>query len=188
VLDNSQYQACVVRDGASYEATSWAALCREARASALPGVRDFARFAAARGVTLYYVSNRDHTLAEASLANLRAEGFPVASDAVFLGRGAPTPGCEPRGGDKSCRRRSIGKDHRILMLFGDQIGDFVGGFANTLPDRAAAIEPYRDWFGERWFLLPNPTYGSWEPAAFGNARDAGPDARRAAKRAVLRTR
>lgn len=187
VLDNSPYQARLVRDGESFNQASWAEWCREARAEALPGARDFARFAAEHDVTVYYISNRDHDLAAATLANLRAEGFPVASDAVFLGRGAATPGCVPRGSDKTCRRQLVAQDHRILMLFGDQIGDFAGDFTNTPQGREDAITTHRDWFGERWFLLPNPTYGSWEPAVFGNDWSAPPDQRRRAKRDALRT-
>lgn len=187
VLDNSPYQARLVRDGKSFDQASWAEWCHEARAAALPGAREFARFAAEHDVTMYYLSNRDHDLAAATLANLRAEGFPVADETVFLGRGAATPGCVSQGGDKTCRRQLVAQDHRILMLFGDQIGDFVGGFTNTPEGRKAAIAAYRDWFGERWFLLPNPTYGSWEPAVFGNDWSAPADERRRAKRAALRT-
>ena len=40
---------------------------------------------------------------------------------------------------------------------------------------------YEDWFGERWFMLPNPTYGSWEPATFNNDWKQPAGARRAAK-------
>ncbi len=187
VLDNSPYQARLVRDGKSFDQASWAEWCHEARAAALPGAREFARFAAEHDVTMYYLSNRDHDLAAATLANLRAEGFPVADETVFLGRGAATPGCVSQGGDKTCRRQLVAQDHRILMLFGDQIGDFVGGFTNTPEGRKAAVAAYRDWFGERWFLLPNPTYGSWEPAVFGNDWSAPADERRRAKRAALRT-
>lgn len=187
VLDNSPYQARLVRDGKSFDQASWAEWCHEARAAALPGAREFARFAAEHDVTMYYLSNRDHDLAAATLANLRAEGFPVADETVFLGRGAATPGCVSQGGDKTCRRQLVAQDHRVLMLFGDQIGDFVGGFANTPEGRKAAVAAYRDWFGERWFLLPNPTYGSWEPAVFDNDWSAPADERRRAKRAALRT-
>lgn len=187
VLDNSPYQARLVRDGRSFDQASWAEWCREARAEALPGALEFARFAAEHDVTLYYLSNRDQDLAAATLANLRAEGFPVADETVFLGRGAATPGCVAQGGDKTCRRQLVARDHRILMLFGDQIGDFVGGFTNTSRGREAAVSAYRSWFGERWFLLPNPTYGSWEPAAFGNDGSASPEQRRRAKRDALRT-
>jgi acid phosphatase len=71
------------------------------------------------------------------------------------------------------------------MQFGDQIGDFVQVTANTREGRDALYAEYNDWFGERWFMLPNPTYGSWEPALFNNAWDQPREARRQAKRDAL---
>ena len=59
--------------------------------------------------------------------------------------------------------------------------------ANTHAGRAAAVEPYAGWFGERWFVLPNPTYGSWEPALFNNDWTLPRARRDAAKRGALRT-
>jgi predicted secreted acid phosphatase len=73
----------------------------------------------------------------------------------------------------------------VLMQFGDQLGDFAEVVANTPDARAALMDTHRDWFGERWWLLPNPTYGSWEPAVFNNAWDQPREARRQAKRAAL---
>ena len=95
-------------------------------------------------------------------------GFPVADDTVFLGLGTILPGCEQFGSDKQCRRRLIGRTHRVLMQVGDQIGDFVEVVANTNEGRAEAMAPYLEWIGERWWPLPNPNYGSWEPAQFNN--------------------
>ncbi len=57
----------------------------EKKAKPLPGVVDFARAANAKGVTLVYISNRAVHLKEATLANLRSAGLPVADDSVFLG-------------------------------------------------------------------------------------------------------
>ena len=71
------------------------------------------------------------------------------------------------------------------MQFGDQLGDFVDIAANTPDGRRAAIEPYLGWIGERWFVLPNPTYGSWESALIGNDWSQPPVARRAAKIGAL---
>lgn len=48
-------------------------------------------------------------------------------------------------------------------------GDFVQVIANTPSARAELVSCYTNWFGERWFMLPNPSYGSWEPALFNNA-------------------
>ena len=170
MLDNTPYQARLVRDGASYDEFTWAQWCREERAQAVPGALEFARYAAERGVTVFYLSNRARDLNTVTLANLRKLGFPIADrDDVFLGLGTVVPGCEQNGSEKGCRRRLVAREHRVLMQFGDQIGDFVDVLANTPAGRRQAVEPYLGWVGERWFVLPNPTYGSWEPALFNNA-------------------
>lgn len=168
VLDNSPYQARLVANGKEYDEFTWSEWCREKRAKPLPGALEFAQAAAKRGVTVFYLSNRAQDLNAATLENLRADGFPVESDKAFLGLGTVVDGCEQNGSEKGCRRELVGRTHRVLMQFGDQIGDFVDVDANTLDGRRAAVEPYAGWIGERWFVLPNPTYGSWEPALFNN--------------------
>lgn len=169
VLDNSPYQARLVRDGGSYNEVTWDAWVREEKARPVPGALEFAQAAAARGVTIFYVSNRAAHLNEATVANLRAVGFPIESEAQFLGLGFFVEGCEQQGSEKGCRRQHVGRTHRVLMQFGDQIGDMVTIEANNPAGRKAALEPYLGWFGERWWVLPNPSYGSWEPALFNNA-------------------
>ena len=72
VLDNSPYQARLVRDGKEYDELSWDQWVAEKKAKAIPGVVDFARAANEKGVTLLYISNRAVHLKEATLANLRA--------------------------------------------------------------------------------------------------------------------
>lgn len=185
VLDNSPYQARLVRDGLEYDEVTWAGWVAEKQAKAVPGVVDFAKAAEARGVTLLYLSNRAQHLQAATLANLRAEGLPVKDDSVFLGLGTFVAGCEQNGSEKLCRRRLAGRQYRVLMQFGDQLGDFAEVVANTQDARAGLLEAHRDWFGERWWMLPNPTYGSWEPALFNNAWDRPREARRQAKREAL---
>ena len=185
VLDNSPYQARLVRDGAEYNEVTWDAWVAEKKARPLPGVVDFARAATAKGVTLLYISNRAEHLQAATIANLEAVGLPVASEDVFLGLGTFVEGCEQNGSEKLCRRRLAGQQYRVLMQFGDQLGDFAEITANTPEARAALYEEHRDWFGERWWMLPNPTYGSWEPAVFNNDFKQPREARRAAKRAAL---
>ena len=185
VLDNSPYQARLLRDGAQYNEVTWAAWVAEKKARPVPGVVDFARAATAKGITILYVSNRAEHLQAATLANLRSAGLPVADDSVFLGLGTFVEGCEQHGSEKNCRRQLAGRKYRVLMQFGDQLGDFVQVVANTRDGRAQLQDEYADWFGERWWMLPNPTYGSWEPALFNNAWDQPREARRASKRAAL---
>lgn len=185
VLDNSPYQARLVANGLEYDEVTWDQWVAEKKARPVPGVLEFARAAEAKGVTVLYLSNRAVHLKEATLANLRAVGLPVKDDSVFLGLGTHVEGCEQNGSEKLCRRRLAGREYRVLMQFGDQLGDFVEITANTPEARAALLDEYDDWFGERWWMLANPTYGSWEPAVFNNAWSEPREARRAAKRTAL---
>ena len=187
VLDNSPYQARLVRQGTHYDEFTWAEWCREETAHAVPGAVEFVRYAASKGVTVFYLSNRAMDLRDATLSNLRKVGFPVAqTDNVFLGLGTFVTGCEQNGSEKGCRRELISRTHRVLMQVGDQIGDFVDVLANTPQGRREAVAPYLDWVGERWFVLPNPTYGSWEPALFNNSWSLPAAERRKAKHDALR--
>lgn len=186
VLDNSPYQARLIHDNREYSDPAWDLWVAEKKARAVPGAVDFARAASARGVTVFYLSNRAVHLNAATLANLKAVGMPVAGGDVFLGLGTVLPGCEQNGSEKNCRRRLVGRNYRVLMQFGDQLGDFVQVVANTPADRAHLVDAYGDWFGERWWMLPNPSYGGWEPALFNNAWDLPRSARRQHKRAALR--
>jgi len=185
VLDNSPYQARLVAAGSEYDEAQWDAWVREQKATALPGVVEFAKAAKARGVALFFISNRAVHLKDATLANLRAVGLPVNDDA-FLGLGTVVPDCDQEGSDKNCRRQLIGRSHRVLMQFGDQLGDFVQVAPNTAERREALLDTHRAWIGERWWVLANPSYGSWEPALFDNDYRQPRDTRRAAKREALR--
>ena len=177
MLDNSPYQARLLRDGKAYDEFTWAQWVKEEAARPVPGALEFARAAAARGVTVYYVTNRAEDLTAATVSNLRKAGFPIQDDAQVLGLGLVVDGCESEGSEKGCRRQWVGRTHRVLMQFGDQVGDFVTVVANNAAGREQAVRPYLGWIGERWFVLPNPTYGSWEPALFNNSW-AKPEAER----------
>ncbi|SKA22673.1 5'-nucleotidase, lipoprotein e(P4) family [Novilysobacter spongiicola] len=188
VLDNSPYQARLVRDGAEFDEATWAAWVAEASARPVPGVLDFAREASERGVTLLYVSNRTEEQQAATLRNLRSAGLPVVDETVFLGKGMEVEGCrQESSSDKHCRRQWVGQRYRVLMQFGDQLGDFVRVEPNSPAHRRGLVETHGDWFGERWWILPNPSYGDWQPAVFDNQWSRPAAERRAAKRDALET-
>lgn len=186
VLDNSPYQARLIRDKAAYDELTWDDWVREERATAIPGAVAFAQAAAARDVTIFYVSNRVEHVNDATVNNLRKVGFPVDHHARFLGLGTLVEGCEQHGSEKGCRRQLVGRTHRVLMQFGDQIGDMLSILVNTPEGREQAMKPYLGWVGERWFVLPNPSYGSWEPALFNNAWELPAEQRRQLKLDALR--
>jgi acid phosphatase len=185
VLDNSPSQVRQIRSGGEFNDADWDQWVQQRAAKPLPGALEFLNAAARRGVTVFYISNRSAGQAEATVDNLRRAGFPIAGAGQFLGKGTVVEGCKAKGSDKGCRRQSVGRRYRVLMQFGDQVGDFVDIAANTRDGRRAAIAPYSDWIGERWWTLPNPVYVSWEPALFGNDWKQPATSRRAAKEAAL---
>jgi 5'-nucleotidase (lipoprotein e(P4) family) len=185
-LDNSPYQARLIRSGGEFNEADWAAWCHEGKARPMPGAVAFTKFAADHGVAVIFISNRAKDLNDVTLQNLRAAGFPVAGKESFLGLGTFVEGCEQAGSEKGCRRQLIGSKYRVLMQFGDQIGDFANVYGNTAEGRAKAMAPYTAWIGERWFVLPNTTYGSWEPALFDNDYTLPREERRQKKIDALR--
>lgn len=173
VLDNSFYQARRALVGGEYDEASWQAWMSEASAPAIPGARDFLLTAAAAGHRIFYVTNR-LCLPSSSTANdpcpakswtqrnLLALGLPNAEDTETLMLRGERP--EWRTSDKSVRRSWIATRYRIVALVGDDLRDFA--------DRAiysASESRLREQFGTRWFLLPNPLYGSWERAIVDGA-------------------
>ncbi|MEO8195429.1 MAG: HAD family acid phosphatase [Thermoanaerobaculia bacterium] len=168
LLDNSPYEADRIRVGGRYEPASWNAWVQRARAAAVPGAVEFARYAAERGVTLFYVTNRAAALEEKTRANLAAAGFPLAPDRDTV----LTPGERPEwSSEKTTRRAEVARSFRILLLIGDDLGDFVSGARAQPEERVTLAERYADRWQSSWILLPNPYYGSWERALLDNRRD-----------------
>ncbi len=189
VLDNGPYIARQIRDGQDSNEALWAAwvaqpLSGKPGAKALPGALDFVRRAHARKITVFYLSNRDASTADATLKALNEAGFEVKAK-QFLGMGTDVPGCTPiKPSDKRCRRQLVARDYRVLMLFGDQLTDFMS-ISGTPSERLHSASEYDAWFGQRWWMLPNPMYGSWESATWQDLKDPSPAATRQAKQAAL---
>ena len=162
VLDNSPYQARLIQQDAAYDSESWAAWSRERTADAVPGARAFTQHADSLGVQVIYLTNRDASLEEATRDNLRQLGFPVqdAPDAVLTQ--GERPGWEP----KDPRREWVAERYRILLLVGDNLGDFVEPADTSLAARQQIADRHDRFWGTRWIALPNPQYGSWDGALF----------------------
>lgn len=156
VLDNSYYEARLIRDGGAYGPATWDAWCKEESATPIPGALEFCRAADAAGVTVFYVTNRKDHLREATRNNLRKQGFP-------LREGVETVRTRTKDSDKGPRRSEIAQAYRIVLLVGDNGADFCSpltGEDNAL-NRAYAQRERARW-GAGWILIPNPMYGQWE--------------------------
>jgi len=163
VLDNSESEERNVREGTAYSEAGWAAWCNERKATPIPGALEFTKAAAAKGVTVFYVTNRDRALEQATRDNLAKYGFPLdpVRDTVLTRAERP----EWSSSDKSSRRAMVARDYRILLLVGDDFGDFVAGARGTLAARQALDQANAAMWGVKWIALPNPLYGSWKTAA-----------------------
>ena len=168
VLDNVPLNARDILTNQVYSYDRWNTWVDQAKAQALPGAVEFLQAADKKGITVYYITNRKHSQVQATVHNLRLRGFPVAHNEQVLAAGTPTGGCEQAGYGKNCRRQWVASHARVLMLAGDSFGDFVQAEHNTLADQRKAAAPYLAWLGQRWFLLPNPTYGNWYSAPYGD--------------------
>ena len=163
VLDNSESEERNIREGAVYSEARWAEWCNERKATPIPGALEFTRAAAAKGVAVFYVTNRDRALEAATRDNLAKYGFPLdpTRDTVLTRAERP----EWAASDKSSRRSLVAQDFRILLLVGDDFGDFVAGARGTLTARKALDDANSAMWGVKWIALPNPMYGSWKTAA-----------------------
>lgn len=184
VLDNSPYQARLLEDDAHFDSGSWNAWAREGNADAVPGAVDFLTAASARGVKIFYVTNRDAEVEPGTRANLRKLGFPMKEqqgEDIVLTKNEQ----EGWGSDKTSRRNVITAGYRVIMLFGDNLGDFIGDAKGNADSRASKFAPYTDRWGKSWFMLPNPMYGYWEGALYDYDYGMTPESKLLEKRKHL---
>jgi acid phosphatase len=159
VLDNSPFQAQLVANNTDFSAELWKQWVELEQAEAIPGAVDFLNYVHARGVLVFYVTNRVVGSESHTRRNLEQAGFPLASGMdVILSKGE-----NDWPSDKSSRRRWVAEKYRIVLLVGDDINDFVSGARTKSPEpRLALVRKYDANWGTRWIVLPNPLYGSWE--------------------------
>jgi 5'-nucleotidase (lipoprotein e(P4) family) len=164
VVDTGAFQAQLVKTGEQFRPADWNRWVRELKSKAVPGAAEFARYAVARDVRLFFVTNRDHELEEATLQNLRDLGFPVDAD----GANVLTKG-EREGWkfDKTSRRQFIAASHRIVLIIGDDLNDFVPGSLTDPRGRVALARRWRSYWGTRWIMIPNAFYGGWQRTLYG---------------------
>lgn len=183
VLDNSACQARMALTDSAYDPRLWNEWVARAAAPPVPGALEFARHAANLGIEVFFVTNRAADEEAATRKNLLSQGFPVHEkpDSLLLMDERPE-----WGSDKSSRRAYVAQSYRILMLVGDDLGDFIS-YEKAAPEaRVRLAEANRARWGSDWFMLPNPQYGSWERATYGYQQGLTSRQILEAKKAALR--
>jgi 5'-nucleotidase (lipoprotein e(P4) family) len=134
--------------------------------------------AAARdaGVEVFFLTNRacerlegvegECPYEQVTIDDLREAGIETDPDHVLMAWEQPGWNKE-----KLNRREYLAETYRVIMLFGDDYGDFVHCTrlkplppctdAATRESRHAALDTYADYWGNGWYILPNPMHGSW---------------------------
>lgn len=162
VLDNSPHEAQIIRENTVFTPKTWDPWVEEARAEAVPGALEFCQSAANKGITIFYVTNRQDHLTEATRRNLESMGFPLRDDreTIFT---------RVDNSDKGPRRAAIAREYRILLLVGDDARDFSSEFVGrSLSERNMLLRKFEFDWGKKWIILPNPLYGDWEKALYGD--------------------
>lgn len=159
VLDNSPYSVHQALNHKGYDEKSWLEWTAKAAADTVPGAPAFFKYAASKGVKVFYITNRLESERAVTLANLRKYNFPDADDQHLLLK-TTTSGKEPR-------RQQVLQQYDIVLLFGDNLSDFSNIFdKKPYEERNAAALNAATNFGSRYIVLPNPMYGDWEGALY----------------------
>lgn len=163
-LDNSPYAVHQALAGKDYETDSWNNWTSRGTADTLTGSLDFFRYAASKNVAIYYITNRDEVERTGTLKNLQAFGFPQADNEHLIMRQSSS--------SKESRRQQVASKFDIVLLLGDNLSDFSAVFdKKTTEEREQQVQHLRNEFGNRFIVLPNPSYGGWEDAIYLNKRE-----------------
>ena len=153
ILDNSPYEAKMMFDKSEYSSESWTKWCNLEKAQAVPGAVEFLNYADSLGFNIFYITNRKKKFVEEStIENVRKMGFPQAARDRFLLREGER--------SKESRRQAVSEDYEIVLLAGDNVGDFYEDSA-IFSERDKLMISNKDYFGSRFIVLPNAMYGEW---------------------------
>lgn len=173
VVSNVDFQLTFERPFANHKLDSWSS---GYDSRVISGVKEFVEAARAAGVTVFFVTNRPCEPIDGSdepcpqkrttIDDINEVGIEVSPEFVMLS--GERPGWDR---EKLVRRRLIAESYRVIMLIGDDFGDFVPCARHkvvppctepgTRASRAEALDKYDKYWGAGWYVLPNPMHGSW---------------------------
>lgn len=172
VVSNVDFQLTFERPFANWKLEEWT---RATPATPVEGVREFVTEARRLGVTVFFVTNRPCEPEESgddpcpqkqtTVEDIAEVGIETDADHVLLS------GERGWTKEKLSRRLHVARTHRVIMLIGDDFGDFVAcsrhkplppcAQAASQSSRLDALDTYDHYWGNGWYVLPNPMHGSW---------------------------
>jgi 5'-nucleotidase (lipoprotein e(P4) family) len=160
LLDNSPYDAQRALNNLDFDHTTWKVWTAKAICDTVPGGPSFFKYAASKGVTVFYITNRDEDESPGTIKNLQLYGLPDADNAHLL--------LKQKTSSKEIRRQDVLKTHQVILLCGDNLPDFDALYDNqpSEENRKVITQKLMKQFGDRYIILPNATYDDWESAIF----------------------
>jgi acid phosphatase len=176
MVSNVQFQVSYEPPFANHKLDDWNAANPSL---AVPGAAAFVNDALEKGVRVFYVTNRPCAMIEGmagscpqehiTIDDLNEAGIPADEAHVMLAKERPGWTRE-----KKVRRDLIASEYRVIMLVGDDLGDFIPCVRTRIVapcTEAASAGKRRQWtrenaglWGNGWYVLPNPMHGSWTSA------------------------
>jgi 5'-nucleotidase (lipoprotein e(P4) family) len=168
LLDNSPYDAMRADSNLEFTPQTWKTWTSKAVADTVPGAPAFFKYAASKGVAVFYITNRNEDEKAATIKNLQLYGLPNTDDEHVL--------MKQTSSSKESRRQSVLSTYNIVLLCGDNLPDFDALYDSptnnkqTEQTRMAVTEKLKKEFGNRYIVIPNPSYGDWETVLFNNSK------------------
>ena len=154
VISNLAYE--IARGGRPHEEEAWTAWVKRREATALPGAAAFLARVRALGGRIVIVTNRREPVCDDTRAVFDARG--LAYDLML---------CRTGPADKNPRFEAVQSGLLPSTLPPLTVVAFVGDNITDFPKLSQAIRGAGDdafvEFGSRFFVIPNPMYGSWLP-------------------------
>jgi acid phosphatase len=173
VVSNAEFQASFAAPFTNAKLDKWN---ETSKAHAIPGVVEFIELARESGVDIFFITNRPCEPKAGTNAACPQEsvtvqdiieaGIDTDAEHVLLANERPEWDRE-----KVVRRNLIAETHRVIMLIGDDLSDFIPCVRSsprspcteraTIESRDELAYEYSKYWGAGWFVLPNPMHGSW---------------------------
>lgn len=161
---NGYWEKLIAAGRQSFDDAMWDQFVEANGPTATPGSLEFLKYAASKGVQVFYVSSRDQgdKTDQIGIANLAHVGFPYA-DAQHVTMLRDSSNKEPA-------QQAVAAKYDVVAYLGDNLNDFKRRYyVEGVAKRKGLAAEDADEFGRKFILFPNPTDGNWMKAIFGDS-------------------
>jgi len=176
ILDNARFQSAMDaavwadRMDLGYTTKRWEQWERDnaEEVGLVPGAGPFIAEVEKLKIVMVYISNRLDRQRESTIRALAHNGINTQGlqDGLELRLLLKEP--EKSGSSKQDRIKRVDEKYHVVAYLGDNLGDFPASpeapqdRTQQLVARRQYVESNTDLWGTRYFMLPNPVYGSWD--------------------------